>query len=106
VVRRERPDVVHAHNPAASAASAVARVLARRADLPIVTTYHGLVSGRATAAARLLRATADVVVGIGPAATSELVRAGIERDHLATVLNAVDARTTRPPGSVRAELGL
>jgi glycosyltransferase involved in cell wall biosynthesis len=106
VLRAVRPDVIHAHNPAASGAGAVARVLARQGRVPIVTTFHGLVDGGTSAGARLLRATADVVVGIGPAATRELVRAGLDEAHTATVLNAVDARPVRPPAEVRRELGL
>ena len=105
-VRSFGPDVIHAHNPAASGAAAVARLLARRGRVPIVTTFHGLVGGGTSAAARILRATADVVVGIGPAATRELVRAGLDEAHTATVLNAVDARPVRPRDEVRAELGV
>jgi len=106
VVRSFEPDVIHAHNPAASGAAAVARLLARRGRVPIVTTFHGLVTGGTSAAARILRATADVVVGIGPAATRELVGAGLDETHTATVLNAVEARPVRARDDVRRELGV
>src|SRR5207247_356398 len=46
VLRRERPHVVHAHNPAAAAAAALARVLARQPEVAIVTTYHGVAPRR------------------------------------------------------------
>ena len=105
-VRSFEPDVIHAHNPAASGASAVARALARRPGVPIVTTFHGLVGGGTGAAARILRATTDMVVGIGPAATRELVRAGLDDAHTATVLNAVEPRPVRPRDEVRRELGV
>jgi glycosyltransferase involved in cell wall biosynthesis len=103
-IRGERPDVLHAHNPIAAVAGAAARRLARRPDLPVVATYHGLVGGETSAAARLLRATADVVVGVGPAATADLVRAGLDEARTETVLNAVVAEPTRAPADVRREL--
>jgi glycosyltransferase involved in cell wall biosynthesis len=106
VVRRERPDLLHAHNPAAAAAAATARVLAGRRDLPVVATFHGLVTGSAASAVRLLRRAADVVVAVSPAAADELVEAGLGRGRVATVLNAVAVPELRPREEVRRELGL
>ena len=42
IVRRERPDVIHAHNPAAAAAAALARGLARRRGAAMATDGLGL----------------------------------------------------------------
>jgi glycosyltransferase involved in cell wall biosynthesis len=104
LIRREHPDLLHAHNPAAGAVAALARRLARRSDLPVVVTFHGLVDGGEGRAARLLRAAADVVVGVSPAATAELVRAGLPQARTATVLNGVDAVAAPPRSEIRARL--
>lgn len=106
VIRREQPDLLHAHNPAAAGAAAVARRLAGRRDLPVVATFHGLVTGSAASAVRLLRRAADVVVAVSPAAATELVGAGLPREHVATVLNAVAVPRLRPRAEVRRDLGL
>ena len=105
VIRAERPDVVHAHNPAAAVASMLARFLARRRSVAIVATFHGLASGETRHAARALRIAADVVVGIGPAATRELADAGFPEARLVTVANAVVAVPTRSEHDVRVEFG-
>jgi glycosyltransferase involved in cell wall biosynthesis len=106
VVRRERPDLLHAHNPAAAGAAAAARLLAGRRDLPVVTTFHGLVTGSAESAVRLLRRASDVVVAVSPAAAAELVGAGLDAGRVATVLNAVAVPALREREDVRRELGL
>lgn len=106
VVRARNPDVVHAHNPAAAATAAVARVLAGRPRLPIVTTFHGLVEGGTHVASRVLNATSAAVVGIGPAATEQLAESGVRRERLVTVLNAVPADVTRGRDEMRDELGV
>jgi glycosyltransferase involved in cell wall biosynthesis len=97
---------VHAHNPLAGAAAWLARWLARVPETAIVTTYHGLAHGRIDAATWLLRVSADLVVGIGPAATRELELAGLPADRLVTVWNATDVRATRSREEVRREFGL
>lgn len=106
VLRRDSPDVVHAHNPAAAVAAAVARLLAARRSTAIVATFHGLVEGETRRAVRPLAATADVVVGIGPSASRELADAGFPADRLLTVPNAVEATVRRSRSEVRAEFGL
>src|SRR4029079_480818 len=42
VLRRERPHVIHAHNPGASAAAWLARRLAAPPGTAIVTTHHAV----------------------------------------------------------------
>jgi glycosyltransferase involved in cell wall biosynthesis len=106
VLRVHRPEVIHAHNPAAAAAAAVARVLALRPRTPIVTTFHGLVDGGTHVASRILNVTSAAVVGVGPAATAELLRAGVDEARLVTILNAVPAEAQRSRKAVREELGV
>lgn len=105
VLRAERPDVVHAHNPAAAVAARLARVLARH-DAPIVATYHGVRPTRVSAAVRTLRFSADAIVGVGPTSTRALADAGLPAGHLATVFNAVPRPATRPRVEMRRELGV
>ena len=104
LLRRERPDVVHAHNPGAGVAAALARRLAR-VDTAIVTTYHGVMPGRLGRASKVLAATSDVVVAVAPAATEALVELGLPRERSATVLNAVEPVARRSAPDVRAEFG-
>jgi glycosyltransferase involved in cell wall biosynthesis len=106
VLRRERPDVVHAHNPAAGAAAAIARAIVRRPDLAIVTTYHGVEPDSLGRAQRALALSSDVVVGCGPAVTRKLVEAGLPQSRSATVFNALEIRLTRTVDDVRAEFGV
>lgn len=106
VLRRERPHVVHAHNPAAALAAALARRLARARGVALVATYHGVAPARLRLARRVFAAGTDVVVGIGPAATAALREAGLAAERSATVFNAVEVVATRAPDAVRAEFGL
>ena len=103
VLRRERPHVVHAHNPAASAAAALARRLARMPETAIVSTHHGVAPSRLGRANRALALSADVVVGVGPSTTRALVEAGFPPDRTRTIFNAVDAQPTRTSAAVREE---
>ncbi|MGZ4317712.1 MAG: glycosyltransferase [Gaiellaceae bacterium] len=105
VFRHRDPHLVHAHNPAAGAAVAIARALARRRDIAIVTTYHGVLASRMGRATRALSLSSDFVVGCGPTATSQLRALGLSVDHSATVFNAVEAVPTRPAAEIRQELG-
>jgi glycosyltransferase involved in cell wall biosynthesis len=105
VLRREQPDILHAHNPAAAVAAAGARWLARARSTAIVATFHGLADGDPRRAVRPLK-LADIVVGIGPYASKELVDVGFPPDRLLTVANAVEAKPTRSPQDVRAEFGV
>jgi glycosyltransferase involved in cell wall biosynthesis len=105
IFRRERPHVVHAHNPAASAAAALARRLARRPEIAIVTTYHGVPEARMVRAAQVLRLTSDFVVGIGPTSTQHLRERGLALTRTSTVYNAVEPEVTRTREAVRREFG-
>lgn len=102
VLRRERPDVVHAHNPAAGLAAALARRASGSGRTAIVTSYHGLTGGNVGVAARLLR-TSDLVIGVGASSTQALEEHGLTRTT--TIPNAVTAAPQRTAAEVRAELG-
>jgi len=102
VLRRERPDVIHAHNPGAAVAASVARRLAR-SHAAIVSTYHGVPPDQAARAARVLARSSDLVVAVAPAATRTLVELGLPEERSATVLNAVEPQPSRPAEDVRRE---
>ena len=104
ILRRERPDVVHAHNPGAAAAAALARKLARLPSTAIVASYHGVEGSRVARAAKVLRRAADVVVAIAPAAADDLRRAGLEQSPLEVVYNGVRAAPSRARHEMRREL--
>jgi L-malate glycosyltransferase len=106
ILRRERPDVIHAHNPLCGVVSALARLLARQPQIAIVTTYHGLLPRRHQRAARALAASSDVVVGVSPAATSDLAAGGFPVDQVATIPNGIDMNGRVEPTAVRAEFDL
>lgn len=103
-IRQERPQVIHAHNPAAAITAAIARVLAGRPRLPIVTTYHGVMPDRVGRAARTMEAVSTLVVGVGPTSTAALVHGGLDASRARTVHNAVEPVREREPADVRAEL--
>ena len=104
IIRRERPTVIHAHNPSAAAAAALGRSLARARTVPIVSTYHGVLPDRVPRAVRAL-SLSDVVVGVSPSTTQTLVDAGLARERARTIFNAVEPKHTRSPADVRAEFG-
>jgi glycosyltransferase involved in cell wall biosynthesis len=101
VLRRERPDVVHAHNPAAGVAARIARTLARLPGTAIVASFHGVHFEWARFTRVTVRA-ADVVIGVGPTSTQGL---GLPPGRAVTVPNAVVAAPVREAAEVRAELG-
>lgn len=105
-IRREQPDVIHAHNPVAALAAAVARLWAGRPRLPIVTTYHGVMPDRIGNAARAMESVSAAVVGVGPTSTDALLRSGLRADKAHTIRNAVNAVASRSREAVRAEFGL
>ncbi len=105
-IRRERPDVIHAHNPVAAIAASVARLWAGRPRLPIVTTYHGVMPDRIGTAARAMESVSAAVVGVGPTSTEALLRSGLRADKARTIRNAVAAVASRSREDVRAEFGL
>jgi glycosyltransferase involved in cell wall biosynthesis len=103
VLRRERPDLVHSHNPAAGAAAAVARLLARGIDPALLTTYHGVAPERERTAGRWLALLSDLVVGVSPSVTRTLLDIGVPPRRAATVFNPVWAEPKRPAEEVRHE---
>lgn len=105
IIRDQRPSVIHAHNPGAAAAAVLARTLARARDIPIVSTYHGVLPGRVRRAARAL-GSSDVVVGVSPTSTRALVEAGLDGDRARTIFNAVEPHPTRTRDEVRAEFAV
>jgi glycosyltransferase involved in cell wall biosynthesis len=105
VLRRERPDVVHAHNPAAGVAAAIARRLARLPQIAIVTTFHGVLPSRLDRAARALAHGSDLIVGVGPSSTRALVEAGVDEDQTRTIYNGVSVHPARSRESVLHEFG-
>jgi len=56
-------------------------------------------------AARVLRATSDLVVGIGPTSTHHLRERGLATTRTSTVYNAVEPKVTRTREAVRREFG-
>jgi glycosyltransferase involved in cell wall biosynthesis len=106
LLRRERPHVVHAHNPGASAAAAIARVLARMPKLAIVATYHGVPPARVRRAMQAFALSADLVVGVTPSATHALVEGGLPDERAATIFNAVEVEARRSAAEVRSEFGV
>ena len=106
VVRRTRPDVIHAHNPAAGFAAAAARRLARSRASAVVTTFHGLAQERLGIAARLLGSTSDAVIGVGASSTELLLESGLDPALATTIENAVVATPSRSRDDVRAKLGV
>lgn len=103
VLRRERPHVVHAHNPGAAIAASLACRLAFLPDTAIVTTYHGVMPTRVERAARVMEAVSDVVVGVGPASTDALLRGGLRPEKARTIHNAVAPEPARSRADVRKE---
>jgi glycosyltransferase involved in cell wall biosynthesis len=88
VVRRFRPEVVHAHNVRATMAAAVA--LARPGRRPaLLTTVHGLAPADYPAAARLLRFTGGEVIACAPAVGRSLLAAGFPASRLEVITNGV-----------------
>jgi glycosyltransferase involved in cell wall biosynthesis len=106
VLRRERPQVIHAHNPGASAAAWLARRLALMPRIAIVTTYHGVIPARLARANRALAFFSDLVVGVAPSVTRMLIERGLPAERTTTIFNAVEAEVRRPHTEVRAEFGV
>lgn len=105
-LRRERPHVVHAHNPTAGVVATLARRLARSDETPVVTTYHGVTPARVPRAARALAKASDVVVGVGPTSTKALVAAGLNGAYATTVYNAVETHDARRREQIRSEFAV
>lgn len=105
VLRIERPHVVHAHNPSAGVAAAIARRLACLPEIAIVTTFHGVLPSRLGRAARALAFGSDLIVGVGPSATRALVDAGVDGQRTRTIYNGVLVDPARSRDEVKREFG-
>ena len=107
LIRRWRPDVVHAHNVRVGALAGLAvRLARRRARPPVLTTFHGVAANDRTTAARLLRLS-DAVVCVSPDLADALAAAG-HRGPIAVVANAIATPaplSVKRRGVLRAELG-
>jgi glycosyltransferase involved in cell wall biosynthesis len=101
VVRRFRPEVVHAQNVRAAVAAAAALAVASPGRRPpLLTTLHGLAPQDYPAAARLLRLAGSKVIACAPAVGRSLLAAGFPAGRLEVVTNGV---AVAPPSD--AELG-
>jgi glycosyltransferase involved in cell wall biosynthesis len=102
-VGRQRPDIVHVHNPKVALATGIATLRGRR--VPGVVTVQGVPEADYPAAARALRFAGFPVVPCGPDVADALARRGLVL--LATIPNAVPAPP--PPAdaaATRREFGL
>jgi glycosyltransferase involved in cell wall biosynthesis len=107
VIRRFRPDVIHAHNVRAALGTGLA--LARPGRHPaLLTTLHGLAPGDYANAARLLRLTGGTVVACAPSVGRALADAGFPISRLDVVTNgvAVQAPAERDLEAVRRRFGI
>lgn len=102
VVRGDRPDVVHAHNPKA----ALAARLAVGPGVPVLTTLHGVPARSLARATLVLRATSDRVVAVSPYVAAQLEVYGYPGERIDVVENAVERPATHDREGVRADLGL
>jgi glycosyltransferase involved in cell wall biosynthesis len=103
VLRAERPDIVHVHNPAMALAAGLATLRGRR--VPTLVSVHGVPERDDRAAARTLRLAGLPAVACGPAIAEALTAHGVRL--LATIPNGVPSPP--PPAnraSVRAEWNL
>ncbi len=101
IIGRQQPDILHAHNPAAGTVAALARLRARRPELGIVTTYHGVRPHRLRLASRVLR-SGELVIAVGKAAKGQLLDT-MPSDRVVLIENAVSVATSRSRADVRAE---
>lgn len=104
IVRRHEPHVLHAHNPAAGTVAALARRIARRPSMAIVTTYHGVRLHRAGLASRVLKG-GELVIAVGPGAERQLL-ASMPAHRVVQIKNAVSVAPSRDREAVRDEFGL
>jgi glycosyltransferase involved in cell wall biosynthesis len=100
-IRSFRPDVLHAHNPAAGVVAAIARRAARRPDLAILTTYHGVRPHRLRLASKVMK-VGDLVIAVGPG-TEQQLRSMMPASRIIRIDNAVDPEVQRSPHDVREE---
>lgn len=88
VMRRFRPQVVHAHNVKATGVAAIAELPRRRRRPPLIATFHGVRPEEYRRAASILR-LADAVVCVSKDLLEGLECAGVARERLGVIRNAV-----------------
>lgn len=89
VVRRTRPDVVHAQNVKSAAISRTAATVARPGKRPpVLATFHGVTPAEYRRSARILRSV-DQVACVSRSALERLLAAGLPASHATLVHNAV-----------------
>jgi glycosyltransferase involved in cell wall biosynthesis len=113
LVRRARPDLIHTHT---AKAGVLGRLVARRAGIPVVHTFHGhLLHGyfgplgtRATVAVeRRLAPWTDVLIAVGKRVRDDLLAAGIGRvGQYEAIPPGVSAPPTVPRAEARARLAI
>jgi glycosyltransferase involved in cell wall biosynthesis len=91
-----RPDVIHSHNVKSTGTVALARGSTRLRP-PLVATFHGVRRGEYRTAALILRA-ARMVVCVSADTSGGLVDAGLRRDRVRVIPNAVAAPEPLTPG--------
>lgn len=97
LIRADRPDVVHAHNVTATAASRGALIAARAGrSVPLLATVQGLEPGDYHRAAPALRFTTKRIVACAPAVARRLARSGVPPARIAVVPNASDLEPVSP----------
>jgi glycosyltransferase involved in cell wall biosynthesis len=90
VVRRFRPELVHAQNVRATVAAALALALIHRGRRPaLLTTVHGLAPQDFPSAARWLRLAGSKVIACAPAVGRALLAAGFPPGRLEVITNGV-----------------
>ena len=108
-IRRERPQVVHAHNPRVVALAALGARLGRGPRRPrVLATFHGVRHAEYRAATVLLRG-ADAVSCVSEDLAAGLRRAGLPADRLHVLANSVRVSGVHDPARealLDAELGL
>ena len=107
-LREFRPDLIHAHNPRMTAATRMARTLARGPRAPLLATYHGVAPERSARAARALSG-ADRIVAVSLPLGAELAADGVPSGKLVVIRNGASAAAPLAAGArgeLDAELGL
>lgn len=110
IVRRTRPELIHAHNVRLGAMAILAARMARPGAKrpPVLVTFHGVVPGEYRAAARIL-GRADRVSAVSADAAARLADCGLAPARLSIVRNATRPAPPAPASALRridAELGL
>jgi glycosyltransferase involved in cell wall biosynthesis len=108
VVRRFRPDVVHAQNVKAAGTAILAAPAAGRNRPPVLASFQGLLPAEYPRAAQIFKRTAHVAC-VSEDLRSRLVAAGVAADRVSVINNAVEPVGELAPerrAALDAELGL